>query len=217
MNKHDFVIGGKAKIRAFDEHSDKLYETVIRAIMDDCLCFDIPKVDGKMIVPPINSVIYGNFVKDNKVYFFSTRLFRIMRIDDVPVLVVEMPVDFERIQRRDFLRMDVFFPIESKIEISQGVFTPPIKTDCLDISGGGLRFVFDAILAEGKLIKVKIFDFPSIGDMELDCIVVRSTQSVYSGDKYWIGARFIDLPRKLEDKITKYIFEIQKRIVISSC
>lgn len=211
-----FKIEQKIKVRSENLAEDELYETHVRDFAVDRLYLDIPKENGAFVVPPMGSKILANFIFKSNVYFFETTIVSITRLSGVPVWVLDMPTDFKRIQRRSFLRMDVLLPVRVRIETREGVFMPSIKTHCLDISAGGVRYVLDFPVNSGKITKLSVDDFPGIGRLEAFCKAVRSVKSSYSEENYWIGAQFVDLPYKIEDKIVRHIFKIQKRIVISS-
>ena len=211
-----FKLEQKIKVRSENLAEDELYETHVRDFAADRLYLDIPKAEGAFVVPPMGSKILANFIFKNNVYFFETNIVSITRLQGVPVWVLDMPTEFKRIQRRSFLRMDVLLPVRIRIESREGVFLPSVKTHCLDISAGGVRYVLDFPINSGKLAKLSVDDFPGIGRMEALCKAVRSVKSAHSEENYWVGAQFVDLPYKIEDKIVRHIFKIQKRVVISS-
>lgn len=211
-----FKIEQRIKVRTESGPEDELYETHVRDFTDNKIYLDIPKENGAFIVPAIGSKILANFIAKNNVYFFETFILSITKMYGIPVWVLEMPATFKKIQRRSFLRMDVLLPINVRVETQNGLFMPSVKTNCLDISGGGVRYVLDFPLSHGKMAKIKVDDFPGVGSMEAFCKAVRSVKSAVSEENYWIGAQFIDLPYKIEDKIVRHIFKVQKRILVSS-
>ena len=211
-----FKLEQKVRVRSETIAEDESYETYVRDFVKEYLYLDIPKANGAFIVPAMGSKIYGSFISKNSVYIFETYIVNITRLSGIPVWVLAMPLEFRRIQRRSFLRMDVLLPVRIRVEAREGVFMPSIKTNCLDISAGGVRYVLDFPVNSGKITKLSVDDFPGIGRLEAFCKAVRSVKSAYSEENYWVGAQFVNLPYKIEDKIVRHIFKIQKRIVISS-
>jgi c-di-GMP-binding flagellar brake protein YcgR len=213
---HDWLkIGQKVKARLSE--NGKSYETAVRDLLPDRLYLDIPKDGAAFVVPPLGSAINASLVLNNNVYFFDVTLEGLTRLAGQPVWVVSMPADFKRVQRRNSLRLDVLLPVGVRVETNKsGVFLPTFKTNCLDISCGGVRYVLDFPIEEGKLVKLAAEDFPGIGKLEALLKAVRSIKSDVSEENYWIGAQFIDLPRTLENKIARHIFQLQRRIVINS-
>jgi c-di-GMP-binding flagellar brake protein YcgR len=76
--------------------------------------------------------------------------------------------------------------------------------------------MLDFPLEGGKFVKIESVNFPGVGNFQTLSQVARSAKSSYSDDNYWIGVHFIELPYKIEDKIARYIFRMQRRVVISS-
>ena len=211
-----FKPGQKVKVRLDSSEKSRLYETHVRSLLPDRLHLDIPIDNGAFIVPAIGSGINGNFVLNNSVYFFETVVLGIVRLEGVPVWILDMPSDFKRVQRRSSLRMDVLLPIAVRVEAKSGIFLPSFRTNCLDISCGGVRYVLDFPLESGKLVKIEASDFPGIGQFQAFCKAVRSVKSEYSDENYWIGSQFVDLPHNAENKIARYILQVQRRVVINS-
>src|SRR5574344_1087499 len=65
-------------------------------------------------------------------------------------IIVEAPSDYQQMQRRNYLRVNVEMPIE--ISVNQKSITA--KT--LDISGGGARVISSRSLNEGDLVECKL-------------------------------------------------------------
>ncbi|MDR2005989.1 MAG: PilZ domain-containing protein [Acidaminococcales bacterium] len=211
-----FKPGQKIKAALDIGEKSRIYETKVRKLLPEQLYVDIPVYNNAFVVPAIGSIINGSFVLNNNVYFFETVVLGITRFETYPVWILDVPSEFKRVQRRNSLRMDVLWPVGVRVETKNGIFLPTFKTYCLDISCGGVRYVLDFSLEPGKLVKIEAPDFPGIGSFQAFCEAVRSTKSEYSDDTYWIGSQFVDLPRNIENKIARYIHQIQRRIVINS-
>ncbi|MDR3349398.1 MAG: PilZ domain-containing protein [Acidaminococcales bacterium] len=211
-----FKPGQKIKARVESGNKDRIYETQVRGALPDRLCVDIPVYNNAFVVPGMGSSINASFIFNSNVYFFETVVLGITKLEGYPVWVLDMPSDFKRVQRRNSLRMDVLLPIGVRVETKNGIFLPTVRTNCLDISCGGVRYVLDFPLEPGKLVKIEANDFPGIGKFQAFCKAVRSVKSEYSEDNYWIGSQFVDLPHNTENKIARYIHQIQRRIVINS-
>lgn len=208
--------GQKIKVNIGGLETGATYDTYIRDVAEGSIYIDIPVHDNAYIVPAFKSKVTANFIFNNSVYMFEALLLSITKVDSNAVWIVEIPDEFKKVQRRHFLRMDVLLPVKVNVEAAGGVYLPPMKTYCLDISAGGVRYVIDFPINAGKIAKISVDEFPGIGQLEAFCEAVRSVKSVYSEENYWIGARFIDLPSKIEDEIVRYIFRVQKRVIISS-
>lgn len=208
--------GQRIKVNIGEAEQSATYETLIRSVTDDRLYIDIPVINGAYIVPAFPSKLTANIIFNNSVYMFETLLLSITKMEGAAVWVIEMPQEFKKVQRRNFLRMDVLLPANVNVEATNGIYLPTFKTYCLDISAGGVRYVIDFPVNAGKIAKINVSDFPGIGQLEAFCKAVRSVKSIYSDENYWVGAEFVDLPNKITDEIVRHIFKVQKRVVISS-
>ena len=216
LERNGLKPGQKIKVNIGEAEQNATYETQVRSVTDSRLYVDIPVVNGAYIVPAFGSPLIANVIFNNSVYMFETILLSITRIEGAAAWVIDMPQEFKKVQRRNFLRMDVLLPADVKVETSNGIYLPTFNTYCLDISGGGVRYVIDFPVNAGKIAKINVADFPGIGQLEAFCKAVRSVKSVYSEENYWVGAEFIDLPNRVADEIVRHIFKVQKRVLINS-
>ena len=214
--KECFSEGQKIKVGLAETAHDKFYESFLRSFTNERLYVDIPLEKNAFIVPSMGTTIFTSVVINNCVYTFTSPLINITRLEGRPVWILDMPINVSKLQRRSFLRMDVLLPIEVKVEARDGIFTNAIKTNCLDISAGGIRYVLDFPLPKEKTVKLLASDFPGIGSLDVLCRTIRTVPSLFNEENYWVGAQFMELPYKTEDKIAKYIFDVQKKIVINS-
>jgi len=131
------------------------------------------------------------------------------RRDNVPIIVLEIPEEYTRVQRRSAVRLEVLLdisiapiPKDKKAEIEF------VKATALDISAGGMEILSNKQYEKGSQLFVAF-------DLRLDkrniqsfCIksVIRRSMPMKTR-KFKLGVQFEDISRSDTDKIVQYIFK----------
>ncbi len=190
------------------------YASRIEDIRDNgTICLALP-VDEKLrpIIPLTGSPINARIIAPNCVYNFRTVYHRIENIP-LPAWIVDAPETLVRTQEREFVRVALKMPIEVTIENSDGSMQRPIHLQSSDVSGGGLGFFSNDMIAEGKRVIIKTNVIPSVGRISTFAEVKRC-QYVEKQGKYLIGVQFVDFSPQIQNKLVKYLFT-QQRIMIN--
>lgn len=152
--------GGEVELRAIergagpaDEKEGKVHRSRVRRVLtEDRLEIDMPIVNGKLILLPVDGEYDMYFYGDNVVYQCNARVVDRYRYNGQYVLVMDMTSNLRNYQRREYYRFSCALEMDSRQlaeeeEISvaaQEEMLPslPLKSSVIvDISGGGLRFV----------------------------------------------------------------------------
>ncbi|MCR4399078.1 MAG: PilZ domain-containing protein, partial [Firmicutes bacterium] len=132
------------------------------------------------------------------------------RGDSVPALIVKMPREFFRIQRRRHFRLRV--AAEARVEvIADGAAGRSLGTvKICDLSAGGVGFFTRNPVAAGTRLRISI---PSLGLTTAGEVVrVVDGGGVGSGSDYLVGAKFLDLTEEETTRITRLIFKEQMNL-----
>lgn len=134
---------------------------------------------------------------------------------------------FDKVQRRQFFRLECNIPLQYRIidpqekqlldsatPYDEDVIVKEWKKGVvLDISGGGIRFVSSDFEEKENLIQVK-FDM-SVGDEEeefcLFATILRSEQNRNKSTIYEQRVMFWKLDQALREKMIRTIFELQRK------
>jgi c-di-GMP-binding flagellar brake protein YcgR len=125
-----------------------------------------------------------------------------------PSLHLTWPEKIERIQRRNYVRVDVMVRV---------VVTPedrpnrPLSGSTTNLSAGGARIVLPELLTAGTVLTVHLH-LPDAGVRECTARVIRSgeTEGARAALAYWSAVEFVKITENVRKDITKYVFDIQR-------
>ena len=199
-----------------------------------------PEKDKKVLIRRAMMVLNREFYfriqydseKEETVRFFSGQTVRLAfarRSDGMYGIAVKIfrvkgsTIDFyhtmemKRNQLRQFVRVDVNLPLKFRIiktenEESKKQTGKLIEGKIVDISGGGLSFLFSRPLVPGDIVSFK-FQLTTAHFSEIDAKILRvSIQESKTATCYKHHVQFINIEQKLREKIVKYIFEKQRQL-----
>lgn len=199
-----------------------------------------PEKDKKVLIRRAMMVLNREFYfriqydseKEETVRFFSGQTVRLAfarRSDGMYGIAVKIfrvkgsTIDFyhtmemKRNQLRQFVRVDVNLPLKFRIiktenEESKKQIGKLNEGKIVDISGGGLSFLFSRPLVPGDIVSFK-FQLTTAHFSEIDAKILRvSIQESKTATCYKHHVQFINIEQKLREKIVKYIFEKQRQL-----
>lgn len=131
------------------------------------------------------------------------------RRDNIPLVILEFPEDFKRIQRRNTVRLKVLLDVEVALLPEEPVQAPVfVKGQAVDISAGGMEIFTRLAVEKDQLVLVKF-------RLELDrqrthdfCIKakVRRISDITQRSKR-LGVEFLEMSTANSDRIFQYIFK----------
>lgn len=133
-----------------------------------------------------------------------------------PHIVLELtwPEDFQRIQRRDNVRVDATLRVQLNRIRDDDSRSPPLFGLSSDISAGGVRIRLAEpleILSDVELT----FTFPDETEHRCDARVLRRgelTQAV-TELRYWMAMEFTNISEVVRREITRLVFELQREAI----
>jgi len=168
----------------------------------------MPMEKGYPVFTGRGNTFYGKVFDESGVYSFNST-FVDKKMSHLPIWVVTMPIDIKKNQQRFFVRFDVTLPVvieyrlhDDKDEVAS------LKLITKDLSGGGLQVICNQQIKVGSKIKLTL-DFSDYGVFQVDGEVVRILQPQSGRQLFWISIKFLNIPEKIRDKISKFIFKKQ--------
>ena len=209
-----FTIGEKIQID-YISPSGQLFEYVSQAVEihdNDFIDILIPIRKTQDMPLKTDGVIKLTVPKGEAVYEFKAAIAE--RISTkVPLLRLKIISEVNKIQRRDSYRLKMMKDVEVRALESPEIKPIGGKTKCnlLDISAGGLQFNTNKEFSEGEMIELTL----DLNEMHLVVygIIVRRTLTVSHKAPYSYGVRFDRISELDRNKITKYIFEEQRKLI----
>lgn len=133
----------------------------------------------------------------------------------VPVTVLSMPRSYERVQRRNFVRLDVQVPVRYAVmppgTSGRPLVPPPgpiIATRTADLSGGGVALYTPQPLLDGAILDMWIA-LPEGEEIHATGQVMRVGDRGPDGSQI-AGVRFIGLTERDRNAVIRFIFREQR-------
>lgn len=154
--------------------------------------------------------IYCKMPADGASFLFETKVVR-FTADQVPLYVLAIPKEYQRIQQRRFVRLPVLFPVGyvrlPEDDQEELVFEEAMS---VDLSGSGMRIATGKSCKPGTRLKVR-FQLKirrEITDFELEGEVMRLElkQKDKGNPVYHMGVEFRNISRQEQDQIVAFVF-----------
>lgn len=194
---------------------DKTYKSRVEEINDKGIWVANPTKQGALVTLPLGTEIKVTYGDELCIYSFKT-IIKSKVNSPLPMLLLEKPdpKSIERIQRREFVRVPANTPFEYGI-ITTGMEQEGVdlhKTNTLDISGGGLRFLTNMSLQEKDLLQINL-----TLENELMILIGQIMRiSDYSKNNNpglkAVGVKFVNIHEADRDKIIKFVFDWQRQM-----
>ncbi|MDD3014054.1 MAG: PilZ domain-containing protein [Candidatus Gastranaerophilales bacterium] len=205
-----FQIGQKLSIiRLFtDEEDDENYPSYVKDIDDNAIFIDLPTKLGIRVPVHVEDILEIT-VLTNACAFSGKVVVLDIQTGDIDGLWASMPEMLEKIQRRDFKRWEMKFPLKICV-MSENRVVEEINGESFDISGTGISISSKYTVPHNKDYRIK-FQYKDINaDLKANFIHLH-----YDTVKknYVLGFEFIDIDRHITDKIHKLgiLFELDLR------
>ena len=200
--KEQFKIGDVVKINT-SRDSNSFYITKIVDIDYESKIFVVHSIEKDI---PVNSFISIKREFKDIIFIFTSRVLGHKYNEHKNTLVLHIPKEINRIQRREFYRL----PLNIAISITNSS-DETYLAESLDISGLGICIESNKKLYQDENVKVTI---PFSNDFileDINGIVKRITKGRKLPYRYGINFDYIDSP--IRDQIVSYIFKVQKMLL----
>lgn len=205
-------VNSKIEIDIEDSVYEGKYLTRVMDINDKAIKIMAPSYKGEVVPLRINTPLAVIYIGDKAMYaFYSVILERFK--DPIPGFVIKLPKNVERIQRREFVRLEITLKFRYRI-LDQELITDELDESAefdkegyvIDLSAGGVRFYSKEKLEKNASLIIK-FDIDEFANDEFLANVVRVKQKELG---YEIGVAFESLSPVIQDRIISWIFDKQR-------
>ncbi|MBC7544833.1 MAG: flagellar brake protein [Candidatus Sericytochromatia bacterium] len=179
-----------------------IFRSMVIGLEPDVLHVDIPKVSGKMVELPVNTILHVVCLLEDALYSFDARVLGYAHF--VPVaLCLSVPQTIVRSQRREAVRVPTDLP--GRIETEAGILDITLR----DIAAGGISF-FAPEPMSGLLDFTVNLAAKEGQDWLSTKLLVRRIQPLTG--QYVVACSFSGMPRKDEDRVIAYLFRRQRQL-----
>ncbi len=199
------------------ESEQAIYKARVADISGNNISVEIP-IDvntGYMKIITTGTIINVRYSSNDLGQFsFKTKVIGMKR-EQVPLLLIEIPKDFKRVQRRDYLR--VIVSVETSFKLKNDMVDDWLIARTNDISGGGIQIILPDIikLVKGQEIEgwlVLPFNNGNIEHIKYEGKVIRIKPPNEKVNAKWASIAFIDIIEKKREKIIRFCYEKQMEI-----
>ncbi len=221
MKYHQIVLGTKIELELYDRNGDKTHSNILVSQYEsyneenNIMEIHVPFSKAYMYSVPAKAQIGVIFSFERETYMFMAEVVKNVYVKPIPMLLIKPISGIEKIQRRQFFRMECRVNVSycvldslDNIEFEKKPDELYIKCYTIDISGGGVRILTKHEHEAGTIIKA----FIELGQ-EICLInkIVRSTQVVERGRyMYNTAAEIKQIQDKDREEIIRYVFETQR-------
>jgi c-di-GMP-binding flagellar brake protein YcgR len=208
-------VGTKLEIELLEtlniNKKERLISQVIDTISENCLLVGIPISKGTIRPISIRDEIKLIYTKKGTGFYgFKARVIDRGNKGNIPYLKVIKTSEIDKIQRRDYYRLDMVLNVEMHINNDKGDVVKVVEGLSKDISGGGIRVLCKEPVQKGTIIEL----FIKNGDKPIKVIakVLRCNlyEEIYS--QYEVGLAYKDISINNRERIVKFIFDAQRKM-----
>ena len=198
----DLNLALNANISIFDEN-DFAYRCVIQGINEDDILINIPMGEGKFYFLDENIEYEMNYCDEFSYYTFKTTLLEKVNNEEnnIPLYRLQNPYDVIKIQRRDFVRVDlgdcIKFQREEETQWYEGLI--------LDLSGGGIRFSTYEKLEIDQLLKCRLM-LNSDEEVLINAKIIRC-DGKNMRYQYVYAIEYVDIKELIREKIIRRVYK----------
>lgn len=213
--KNMYKIGYRIRLTKNREEVSNFLSSQILDIPDKKhILIACPMSQGKYIAFKKGKVLSISYILENIGNFiFDAKVVAYIKEDPLLMMKLELVNEVEKIQIRDFFRINISNDIEiyKKLKNEKEKTTDIVKLEdakTLDISGGGMKIEMNGDYAKNQLIKIhlKVDNF----EENFDARIIRVGINEKSKYKYVASLKFEKLETKSRDKLIQYLFQCER-------
>ncbi|MCX7921638.1 MAG: PilZ domain-containing protein [Clostridia bacterium] len=227
MNTSKMKLGTKLDLELINGKGDKIGQTyvsqLIEVIDNSTISIAAPIHESRLMLIPVGSKVRVVFLHDRYgLLAFIGSIISKEKKDALIVLNTLVESEFEKIQRRNFFRLDCildafyYFPDDPN-NTTQDQLNPEYKSAITkNLSGSGASIIIEQEIPKGSSIDLRI-QLNNENTIAVLCKVVRCTEIAASkGKKYDLGLHFKGITQRDQDILIKYIYDQQRLLLRKS-
>lgn len=150
-----------------------------------------------------------NYVDNTAVYSFYSEIM-VLGSGTPHTVTVGKPIGLNRIQRRNFVRLDIKLKVISNKIDEETSKNESFTATTIDISGGGILFGCNTELCVGQTLEATVFLSDNQTVNAIGRVVRSIENSASSKQRFSVGFEFTSIRESERDKIIKFIFNQQR-------
>jgi c-di-GMP-binding flagellar brake protein YcgR len=197
--------------------STAVFTVRIQDFWDDGVVIDRPIIDQRLMPAPEGKEVTIVFQRQDATYQFKSRIVRESTLDRIPILVIAPPENYERLQRREYFRLDIELPMRFRKLRSAG--GEPVadyaRGKIVNLSAGGLKFVVDLQqdpeIDLHTVLQVSFSLTKTWSVAGLEVVVLKVEPDPRMAFKYTFICRFLNIPNSIQEAIIVHNIRYQQR------
>jgi|LSQX01.2.fsa_nt_gb c-di-GMP-binding flagellar brake protein YcgR len=225
MTPQEIKIGTRFEFEMLDSNYERVGHTLVSQLLelqpDGSMVISVPISEARIVFVPTGITVRLTFVHllHGLLGFMALVKLKEYR-GNIAVLIVEPDEAIEKIQRREYFRLDVIMdalilPLsdEAAPNESSPAEVAPVKAYTRNLSGSGVCVISETNFPKNSWVRVEL-DLNGSVRFEAKCIILRSDQiEVKRGRSYELGMRFMEITKKDQDNLVKFIFDQQRKLL----
>jgi len=192
------------------------YKSSVQGFGSQGLAISVPTLRGDWLALFPGMKVEVKSFADNAQYLFTAIVLDRLKEKDLPIYLLSLPADVERIQLRDYVRakcaLEVFYrevPLSELPNVS--LLVPDKKGITLDLSGSGLRMLIREPIDPENLLLLKMsLPIPRGKPITITALgEVKGYEKTYEEQpRYEVRLSFATLSERDRDKIVATVFQM---------
>lgn len=209
--KADSVLKIGQRVELSIEGDTRAFASRLEDIQDSVIALATPLDERRQQVSleagaKVKCKVYGG-----ECYYMFDTVYKYKASENILLWYVTRPEDVQKIQYRGFVRVKTTQQVQISPVNEEGVVEPAFTTSTVDLSGGGLCFSLKRPLPIRSKVGLEIAFIPGTDLIQLMSRVIRCSEVDVNGSKvYQIGVEFLAIDRSIQNKIVKFIFDLQR-------
>lgn len=205
-SENNLEIGKKIEISYEGKEQEEYFVSNVMEILDeDTYVLAMPIVKGNIYPLELGSTIdIYYYIEEIGLFYFSSKVESRQR-EPIAQMTVKRVSDIKKIQRRNYFRLKVSFPVTIKIKEDQEVIGY-----AKDLSAGGMKVSVSKKILKKENLEVR-FEIDDV-TLKIQGSVIRS-ELENSSQTYDTGIKFLNLSESDINTIMKYLFKKQRILI----
>lgn len=201
---------------SLDDGENFFYKSRVADISNDYFGIDMPidKKTGRFKVLTEDLEINVSYLNNRGQFSFITKVIGIKK-EQIPIILLEHPKEYERLQRRNFIRVPAFVDVAYMNPDDYDITWNVVRT--IDISGGGMQLA----ISNSEYLKLNSeingwivlpYNNGKIGHIKFTGRIVRVYRLKEKSDKILVSIEFTNISEVMRAKIIKYCYEKEVKL-----
>jgi c-di-GMP-binding flagellar brake protein YcgR len=184
------------------------YRTYFEEVGERIISLVVPSAGGAIVPISEGTVVEIVFQESRYTYRVKARIIQRIAVP-IPLFVLEYLGDIEKIQRRNYVRIEAFFPLSYRVVTKNGM-SEEIEASMIDLSGGGMRFRTRRKVEDWAMLYTRL-TLPKY-EIHMPAKVCR-VQQLDTIRRWDVSIEFVEISEKLRDRIIRTVFDLQREML----